>query len=83
MRKLEEESEVALEKYNEISEAWSSIVESVDPLDIESGMKAQKERCDDLVTQKDKIIKELREELQRADERFAIDQQIQVCLNNF
>ncbi|XP_077301079.1 dynein regulatory complex protein 1-like [Arctopsyche grandis] len=71
--KLEAEANLAQEKFEEISSQWSIIIDMNDPLDIEEEINLQKQRCYDLIVQKNDIISELKKELKKADETFYKD----------
>lgn len=73
IQKLEEEGAVALEKLNEITSKWDNIHDSNDPLDLCQELREQRARCTDLINQKDALIKDFKEELKLADERFMSD----------
>ncbi|KAK9696402.1 Sperm tail [Popillia japonica] len=71
---LEEEANLATEMFNEISNKWNSILKDNDPLLIHEDMNQQKEKCEELIKQKDGIIAMLREEIREAERKFTNDQ---------
>lgn len=78
MNKLEEDANLAQRKFDEISSQWNLILKLKDPLEIDEEIKLQKQRCDDLMAQKNELILDLKKESQRADETFYQDLQKQV-----
>lgn len=74
---LEENAKKCTERYQEINEKWSSILESKDPLDIHAAMMAQNEKCLEVLAMKDSAISELKKELEEADAKFNLDQKKQ------
>ncbi|XP_033227866.1 dynein regulatory complex protein 1 isoform X2 [Belonocnema kinseyi] len=77
LQMLEENSKQCTERYQEINEKWSSILESKDPLDIHAAMMAQNEKCLKVLAMKDSAISELKKELEEADAKFNLDQKKQ------
>uniref|UniRef100_A0A1B6H2U9 Dynein regulatory complex protein 1 n=1 Tax=Cuerna arida TaxID=1464854 RepID=A0A1B6H2U9_9HEMI len=77
IKKLEEEANLAQQKFNQINSKWESITLLNDPLDLHQETERQREKCVDLITQKDKLIEELKAELKAGDVRFVKDQQKQ------
>lgn len=77
LKKLEDEANESSIKYRAINEKWSGILASKDPLDIHAGIKSQNEKCLEILEQKDRIISELKKELEHSDEKFTIDQKKQ------
>lgn len=80
MAKLEEEAKLAEEKYQIISKNWNPILEMNDPIGINEEIMNQKERCNDLIEQKNELINSLKDEMKLVDETFYRDLQKQVCL---
>lgn len=77
LEQLEEEAKQSMEKYQIINEKWINISTSNDPLDIHCEMKAQNAKCLEILKEKDRIITELKRELEDIDLKFATDQQKQ------
>ncbi|KAG8331281.1 DNA replication checkpoint protein Drc1 [Homalodisca vitripennis] len=77
IKKLEEEANLAQQKFNQINSKWENITLLNDPLDLHQETESQREKCIDLITQKDKLIEELKAELKAGDIRFVKDQQKQ------
>lgn len=77
LRRLEKNAEDCRNRYDVINAQWSSILESNDPLDINSEMEAQKLKCDEVLDQKNAAIAELKDAIQKADEKYFDDQQKQ------
>ncbi|KAI4457059.1 nyd-sp28 protein [Holotrichia oblita] len=71
---LEDEANLATEMFNEISNKWNDILKDNDPLLIHEDMNQQKEKCEELIKQKDGIIAMLREEIREAERKFTNDQ---------
>lgn len=80
---MEEDADLAQKKFDEITSQWSAILSLNDPLDIDYEINLQKQRCDDLITQKNNLILDLKKESQRADETFYKDLQKQVLFINY
>lgn len=78
LKELEDEAQDAAAKFTEIANKWSGILKYNDPLHINEDITSQKEKCDELIRQKDDIIAELREKLRKAEIDFAVDQRKQV-----
>uniref|UniRef100_A0A1B6E7F5 Dynein regulatory complex protein 1 n=1 Tax=Clastoptera arizonana TaxID=38151 RepID=A0A1B6E7F5_9HEMI len=74
LKKLEDEAAIAQEKFEEINSKWSEIAGYNDPLDLNHETELQKEKCMELIAQKDKLINDLKTELKMADIRFVKDQ---------
>ncbi|XP_008212645.1 dynein regulatory complex protein 1 [Nasonia vitripennis] len=77
LKRLEESADECKKRYDLINERWPLILESNDPLDINSEMESQKEKCDEVLAKKDKVIAELKEELRKADDKYSDDQRKQ------
>ncbi|KAI8439458.1 hypothetical protein MSG28_013235 [Choristoneura fumiferana] len=58
MQKIEEEALDAQTQYEAISGNWDVMMSIKDPLDIDAAMKEQKRKCDALLEQKSKLIKQ-------------------------
>ncbi|GJQ83629.1 hypothetical protein Trydic_g14342 [Trypoxylus dichotomus] len=71
---LEEEANLATEMFNQIADKWCHILKNNDPLRIHEDMNQQKEKCEELIRQKDGIIAMLREEIKNAERKFTHDQ---------
>ncbi|KAH0815385.1 hypothetical protein GEV33_007406 [Tenebrio molitor] len=78
LKELEEEAENAAAMFNEITNKWSGILKYNDPLHINEDIGSQKEKCDELIRQKDAIINDLKDKLRMAEINFAIDQRKQI-----
>ncbi|XP_076653716.1 dynein regulatory complex protein 1 [Halictus rubicundus] len=68
---LEEEDKKYMEKYDEINAKWPEIFACKDPLDIHDELEAQKSKCLAVLEKKNALILELKEELEKADDKFA------------
>lgn len=77
LKRLEESADECKKRYDVINERWSAILESNDPLDINSGMESQKEKCYEVLGRKDQVIAELKEELRKAEDKYFDDQKKQ------
>ncbi|KDR12480.1 dynein regulatory complex protein 1 isoform X2 [Zootermopsis nevadensis] len=77
LERLEDQANESVEKFNVVNSRWKIFLESNDPLDLHRDMEEQKVKCAELISQKDKLIKELKTELRLADERFEKDQEKQ------
>ena len=60
-----------------ISERWTAILESNDPLDINAELEWQRDKCDEVLAKKDAIVVQLKEALQSADDKYFEDQRRQ------
>lgn len=78
IERLEEEANSAQDMFNEISNKWIEILKYNDPLSINEDIQLQKEKCDELIKQKDSIILQLKEELRIAEINFTNDQRKQI-----
>nr|XP_022912087.1 dynein regulatory complex protein 1 homolog [Onthophagus taurus] len=74
---LEEEAKKAEEMFEEIADHWSDILKYHDPLAIHDEMESQKEKCEELLRQKDGIIAMLKDEIKKAEINFTNDQKKQ------
>lgn len=74
LEQLEEEAEAAQEMFNEIAGRWSDIYKYSDPLAIHEELMGQKEKCDELIKQKDGIIAMLKDDVKRTERQFSCDQ---------
>lgn len=70
---LQQESQVANAKFEEISGKWADMDGVQDPIDIHENLERQKNRIGDLMDQKMSIISECRDELSSADIRYVKD----------
>lgn len=70
IKALEDEAELAEEQFKHISEKWFNILKSNDPLHINDKMIQQKEKCEELVKQKDGIIAMLKEEIAVSEKKI-------------
>lgn len=71
---LEEEAALATDMFNEIANKWNEILKNNDPLHIHEDMNIQKQKCEELIKQKDGIIAMLRDEIKNAERKFTNDQ---------
>ncbi|XP_044272377.1 dynein regulatory complex protein 1 [Tribolium madens] len=78
LKELEEEAEAAASMFEEIANKWGGILKYNDPLHISEDIQNQKEKCDELIRQKDNLIAELKEKIRKAEINFAIDQRKQI-----
>lgn len=78
IKALEEEAKDAYEMFNSISGKWADIMKYKDPLFINNEILAQKDKCDELIKQKDEVIAMLRNEIRTAEIKFSKDQRKQV-----
>lgn len=72
---LQAESAVAMTKFNQISRNWAELDEVKDPFNMNLGLEQQKFRIAALMKQKDDIIAECREEVEKAEESYYVDQE--------
>lgn len=77
LRQLDESARECQQRYEIINERWAGILQSNDPLDINEEMEQQKEKCDEVLAQKDALIEQLKMELQKADDKYFDDQRRQ------
>lgn len=77
LEKLEEEATDAKEMFDEIADKWAAILKYNDPLHINDDMAAQREKCEELIRQKDGIIAMLKDEIRQAEIKFSKDQKKQ------
>lgn len=69
---------MAEEQFQIISKNWNPILELNDPIEIDGEIMRQKERCNDLIEQKNVLISNLKDEMKLVDETFYRDLQKQV-----
>ncbi|XP_055377885.1 dynein regulatory complex protein 1 homolog [Condylostylus longicornis] len=74
MEDLEKESTGAMARLDEITGKWSELRSIKEPMGLFEKLEEQKQRIDDLMKQKDDIIKECQIELTRLNEDYYIDQ---------
>ncbi|XP_013199434.2 dynein regulatory complex protein 1 [Amyelois transitella] len=72
-KKIEEEAAEAQLHYEAITEHWEVMLKVKDPLEIDSEIKAQKEKCDKLLAQKNQLIEEIKNELKMMDQAYYDD----------
>ncbi|XP_069705691.1 dynein regulatory complex protein 1 isoform X2 [Periplaneta americana] len=77
LQRLEDQATESMDKFNEVNSKWEVILKSNDPLSLYHDIEEQKEKCAELIAQKDQLIKELKLELKLADELFDEDQKKQ------
>lgn len=78
LQRLEDEETVTKNMFEEVQEKWEMMAKHNDPMDLKSDIDAQKERCNELLEQKNAVIRDLMAELDAADSRFITDQQRQL-----
>ncbi|CAG4952000.1 unnamed protein product [Colias eurytheme] len=71
--KIEAEANEAQIQYEAITANWDEMLKIRDPLDIDAAIKEQKQRCDELLEQKNNLIADLKLELKRMDESYYED----------
>ncbi|CAH4029957.1 unnamed protein product [Pieris brassicae] len=71
--KIESEANEAQIQYEVITSTWDAMLQIKDPLDIDAAIKEQKEKCDNLLDQKNELIADLKNELKRMDESYYED----------
>lgn len=71
---LQEESEEANNKLNAINSRWPEMADIADPMDLNERLLYQNERIDNLMKQKDAIIVQLQDALNKAGQTYNIDQ---------
>lgn len=71
---LKQESEEATSKLNIINSRWTELGEIADPMELHERMQCQSDRIKKLMQQKDEIIAELQDALDKASERYIDDQ---------
>lgn len=71
--------------YDLISANWEHMFEVKDPLDIEAEIKVQKQKCDQLLAQKDVLIEGLKNDLKMMDEAYYedLDKQVPTYLKQY
>ncbi|CAG9564696.1 unnamed protein product [Danaus chrysippus] len=67
LAKIEEEAADAQIQYDAITANWDIMLEIKDPLDIDAAIKEQRIKCQELLEQKDNLIAELKQDLNRMD----------------
>ncbi|XP_018327952.1 dynein regulatory complex protein 1 [Agrilus planipennis] len=77
IEQLEEEAKKARDMFDEIADKWLDVLRYNDPLAINDDIANQKEKCDELIRQKDEIIAMLKNEIAEAEKKFSIDQRKQ------
>ncbi|KAJ1522331.1 hypothetical protein ONE63_002626 [Megalurothrips usitatus] len=78
LERLEEEERTTKAMFEEVNEKWELMAKENDPMDLKTDIDAQKERCNELLEQKNAVIRDLMAELEAADLRFVKDQQRQL-----
>ncbi|KAK3927976.1 Dynein regulatory complex protein 1 [Frankliniella fusca] len=78
LQRLEEEETATKAMFEEVNEKWEMMAKHNDPMDLKADIDAQKERCNELLAQKNAVIQDLMSELEAADLRFVKDQQRQL-----
>lgn len=77
LEKLRNEAAEADEMFKAINRKWEEISQYKDPLDLYDSLLMVKEKCDELIKQKDDIITLLRKEINIAEINFLADQDTQ------
>lgn len=77
LEKLEEEATSAKLMFDEIADKWAAVLKYNDPLHINDEIASQREKCEELMRQKDGIIAMLKDELKQAEIKFSKDQRKQ------
>lgn len=77
LEKLRNEAAEADEMFKAINRKWEEISKYKDPLDLYDSLLMVKEKCDELIKQKDDIIALLRKEINIAEINFLADQDTQ------
>ncbi|XP_033367567.1 dynein regulatory complex protein 1-like [Parus major] len=70
LEKLETEAKRGAEKLSEINSRWGSAEELKVPQELWELLEQQQEQCQQLLAEKNRLIQELRQELQARDERY-------------
>ncbi|XP_048842115.1 dynein regulatory complex protein 1 [Brienomyrus brachyistius] len=70
IQKLENEAKICLEKFEEITEKWGMVRQTVVPQDLWESLKSQQALCTLLLEDKNKLIYELQQELKASDEQY-------------
>lgn len=78
LERLEEEENTTKAMFEEVNEKWELMAQHNDPMDLKADIDAQKERCNELLEQKNAVIRDLMTELEAADLRFVKDQERQL-----
>lgn len=76
---LKIESAEATNKINAINSLWAELDDGKDPMTLNEGLEYQNSRILDLMNQKDEIIQELHQALNKSDERYNLDQEKQIA----
>lgn len=74
---LHEDAKLSMEMFSEIASKWERIMAYNDPLSIHEDLLMQREKCEELLRQKDTVIAMIKHELHQAESRFYLDQQCQ------
>ncbi|CAH0725742.1 unnamed protein product, partial [Brenthis ino] len=73
MAKIEAEAAEAQLQYDAITSNWDAMLALKDPLDIDAEINEQRMKCQDLLEQKDNLINELKQDLNRMDNAYYED----------
>ncbi|KAJ0174630.1 hypothetical protein K1T71_009738 [Dendrolimus kikuchii] len=73
LQKIEDDAALAQTQYETISGNWDNMLIIKDPLDIDAEMKEQKQKCDELLAQKNELIAELKSDLKKMDAAYYED----------
>lgn len=71
--KLEEEVKIATEKFDEITKRWEMAVKKDIPQELKQILKAQQEKCDHMIEEKNKLINDLQQDLKQKDDQYVKD----------
>ncbi|CAG9826523.1 unnamed protein product [Diabrotica balteata] len=74
IKELEEEARQAQNKFEEIAVKWSLVKKFKDPYNIQEIITAQKEKCDDVIRQKDAIIATLKNKIKGSEIEYSKEQ---------
>ncbi|GLV39444.1 uncharacterized protein CBL_13323 [Carabus blaptoides fortunei] len=77
LEKLHNEAAEADEMFIAINKKWAKVYNYKDPLDLHDNLIIIKEKCDELIKQKDDIISMLKKEINADEMKFLADQEIQ------
>lgn len=83
LENIELEAAEAQTQYEVITANWDAAMKLKDPLEIDAAIEEQRQRCDTLLEQKNKLISDLKENLDQMDENYYIDLEKQVYSYKF
>jgi len=73
MEKLEQESEIASQKFESITKKWEQSVSEDGPQNLHKLLNSQKQQCDGMISEKVQLIDELQQQLKQKDEQYVKD----------